>query len=105
MDTRAADDPRVDPVGIPPADIYRTVGWPYFRGFPLVSLAWLKQNRRAEVEVPYDDDLHGGEAGTEGSGGNQEIVAVYRQDGTVRAVARHDVVDGRSRGGAEYPGA
>ncbi|MDI6775344.1 MAG: FGGY family carbohydrate kinase [Verrucomicrobiota bacterium] len=45
MDARAADDLRVDPAGITPAEIYRTVGWPYFRGFPLVELAWLKQNR------------------------------------------------------------
>ena len=45
MDTRAAQDPRVDPAGISPGAIYRTVGWPYFRGFPLVQLAWLKGNR------------------------------------------------------------
>jgi sugar (pentulose or hexulose) kinase len=48
MDTRAADDPRVDPPGIPPAEIYRAAGWPYFRGFPLVTLAWLRQNRPQE---------------------------------------------------------
>jgi len=45
MDSRAADDPRVDPAGIAPEAIYRAVGWPYFRGFPLVQLAWLRQNQ------------------------------------------------------------
>jgi RNA polymerase sigma factor (sigma-70 family) len=29
---------------------------------------WLKQHRRAEVEVPYDDDVHGGEGRAEGNG-------------------------------------
>lgn len=45
MDTRSANDPAVDPVGLSPAEIYRTVGWPYFRGFPLVQLTWLKRNQ------------------------------------------------------------
>jgi sugar (pentulose or hexulose) kinase len=45
MDSRAADDPRVDPEGIAPEEIHRIVGWPYFRGFPLVELAWLKLHR------------------------------------------------------------
>ncbi len=30
---------------------------------------WLKQHRRAEVEVPYDDDIHGGEDRVDGGGG------------------------------------
>ena len=29
---------------------------------------WLKQHRRAELEVPYDDDLHGGESRASGIG-------------------------------------
>jgi RNA polymerase sigma-70 factor (ECF subfamily) len=29
---------------------------------------WLKHNRRAEVEVPYDDDVHGGEGRVEAGG-------------------------------------
>ena len=29
---------------------------------------WLSQHRRAEVEVPYDDDLHGGEGRGDGVG-------------------------------------
>ena len=29
---------------------------------------WLSQNRRAEVDVPYDEDLHGGEARLDGVG-------------------------------------
>lgn len=45
MDTRSVDDPLVDPVGISPAEIYRAVGWPYFRGFPLLQLTWLKRNQ------------------------------------------------------------
>lgn len=45
MDARSVDDPRVDPSDIDPADIHRIVGWPYFRGFPLVQLAWLRQNQ------------------------------------------------------------
>jgi len=36
--------------------------------------SWLKQNRRAEVEVPYDDDVHGGEGRGE-AGGNGAIDA------------------------------
>lgn len=45
MDTRALEDPKVDPADIPPEEVHRVAGWPYFRGFPLVQLAWLKQNR------------------------------------------------------------
>jgi RNA polymerase sigma-70 factor (ECF subfamily) len=33
---------------------------------------WLGQNRRAEVEVAYDDDIHGGEAPIEGAGARAE---------------------------------
>ncbi len=44
MDARSANDPGIDPAGLSPAEIYRIVGWPYFRGFPLVQLTWLKQN-------------------------------------------------------------
>ncbi len=34
---------------------------------------WLKQHRRAEVEVPYDDDVHGGEGCAAGSEGANDI--------------------------------
>lgn len=45
MDSRSAQDALVDPEGISADEIYRTVGWPYFRGFPLVQLAWLRRNK------------------------------------------------------------
>ena len=34
---------------------------------------WLKEHRRAEVEVPYDDEVHGGDARAAGSDGANDI--------------------------------
>lgn len=44
-DTRTANDPAVDPAGLTASDIYRVVGWPWFRVFPLAHLAWLRQHK------------------------------------------------------------
>jgi len=46
---------------------------------------WLSQHRRAEVEVPYDDELHGGEGLAEGGkaasyGDNPEAILSRRDD-------------------------
>lgn len=48
MDTRSSNDATIDPPDIFPADIYRISGWPWFRGFPMAHLAWLKQNQSTE---------------------------------------------------------
>jgi len=50
MDSRAEQDPACDPPGIRVPDLYRIVGWPWFRGFPLAHLAWLRKNNRATWE-------------------------------------------------------
>lgn len=49
------------------------------------SYTWLKQHRRAEVEVPYDDDVHGGDAAGDGSwprevGANPEAILARADD-------------------------
>jgi RNA polymerase sigma factor (sigma-70 family) len=45
---------------------------------------WLAQHRRAEVEVSYDDDVHGGDDRAEGSGGahavNPETILARHDD-------------------------
>ena len=46
---------------------------------------WLKQHRRAELEVPYDDDLHGGEGHVDNLGAivpdnNPEAILARRDD-------------------------
>lgn len=41
MDGRAEKDAELDPGG----DVYRIVGWPWFRGFPLAHMAWLRKNK------------------------------------------------------------
>ena len=47
MDTRSAEDTAIDPPGMTEADVYQTSGWPWFRGFPLAHLAWLKTHQAA----------------------------------------------------------
>ncbi len=47
MDIRSADDAAIDPPGMTAADVYQTSGWPWFRGFPLAHLAWLKIHQGA----------------------------------------------------------
>jgi RNA polymerase sigma-70 factor (ECF subfamily) len=44
---------------------------------------WLAQNRRAEIEVSYDDDIHGGEDVAEGAGtraDNPEAILARQDD-------------------------
>ena len=45
MDTRSTNDAAMDPPGMTAADVYQTSGWPWFRGFPLAHLAWLKAHQ------------------------------------------------------------
>ncbi len=45
MDTRSHKDPAIDPPDLTAADVYQISGWPWFRGFPMAQLAWLKTHQ------------------------------------------------------------
>ena len=53
MDTRSTDDAAIDPPGMTAADVHQTSGWPWFRGFPLAHLAWLKTHQAAAYKQAH----------------------------------------------------
>jgi len=49
------------------------------------SYTWLSRHRRAELEVAYDDDIHGGEDSASGNGdvGNPEAILARAEDARI----------------------